>query len=158
MENDFFYELGLWKKGKESLFYLMMSLELIISITSAIGCQAYGHCDIFPYRKPTVATEATLSNKQQGIFYMHCPADRTAHTTAFDGPVVWYWLQRGKTPTNAPAMQAWSDDPNLYRRLLYWAMSRPNSVYECASLDVAESVERMPHVHAPFIDVPLYLP
>ena len=27
---------------------------------------------------PTVATYATLSDKQQGIFYMHFPTDRTA--------------------------------------------------------------------------------
>ena len=29
-----------------------------------------------------------------GIFYVNLPTDRTSHTTAFDGPVVDYWLDR----------------------------------------------------------------
>ena len=55
-----------------------------------------------------------FSNKQQGIFYMHFPPDRTVHTTAFEGPVVDHWLE-GKIAqtTNAHIMQARSDDPNL---------------------------------------------
>ena len=34
------------------------------------------------------------SGKHQGILYMHFPADRTAHTTTIDGPVVDQWLER----------------------------------------------------------------
>ena len=33
------------------------------------------------------------SNKQQGVFYMHFPMDRTVHSTAFDGPIVDHWLE-----------------------------------------------------------------
>ena len=53
---------------------------------------------------------------------MHFPTDRTAHTTAFDGPVVDYWLewklklQMLSTMQDRPAMQG---DPNLYSRVLY---------------------------------------
>ena len=34
------------------------------------------------------ATWATLSDSQQGFFYMHHPTHRIAHTTAFGTPVV----------------------------------------------------------------------
>ena len=37
---------------------------------------------------------ATLSDQQQGLFYMHHPTDRIAHTTAFVTPVVEHWLER----------------------------------------------------------------
>ena len=70
--------------------------------------------------EPAVATQATISDKQQGIFYMCLPIDRTAHTTSFDGPAVDQWLERKIAQTeNALAMMAWSDDRNLYRRVLY---------------------------------------
>ena len=36
---------------------------------------------------------ATLSNLQQGFFYMHHPTDRIIHTTAFVTPVVEHWLE-----------------------------------------------------------------
>ena len=40
-------------------------------------------------RKPPSATIwTTLSDWQQGLFYMHHPTDRIAHTTAFVTPVV----------------------------------------------------------------------
>ena len=42
-------------------------------------------------RKSAAATWATLSNYQQGLFYMHHLTDM-AHTTAFVTPVVEYWL------------------------------------------------------------------
>ena len=34
-------------------------------------------------RKPAAATWATLSDEQQGFFYMYYPTDSIAHTTAF---------------------------------------------------------------------------
>ena len=34
-----------------------------------------------------------LSDNQQWIFYTHFPTDRTAHTTAFGGPVLDHWLE-----------------------------------------------------------------
>ena len=39
-------------------------------------------------RKPAATTWATLSEQQQGLFYMHYPTDRIAHTTAFVTPVI----------------------------------------------------------------------
>ena len=45
-------------------------------------------------RKPAAATWATLSDEQQGFFYMIHPTDRIAHTTAFVTPVVEHWLER----------------------------------------------------------------
>ena len=48
---------------------------------------------------------------------MHSPTDRTAHTTAFDGPVVDDWLELKIAQTeNASAMQdqyTMQEDPNL---------------------------------------------
>ena len=46
--------------------------------------------------------QVTHSDKQQGIFYMQFPTDRTAHTTAFGGPVVDHWLE-GKIAETANA-------------------------------------------------------
>ena len=37
---------------------------------------------------------ATLSDYQQGFFYMHHPTDKMTHTTAFVTPVVDHWLER----------------------------------------------------------------
>ena len=47
---------------------------------------------------PSVACQTSMSigrchNKQQEICYMHFPTGRTAHSTAFDGPVVDHWLE-----------------------------------------------------------------
>ena len=97
----------------------MTPLEHIDFISSAIGHKAYGHCDIS--LDETHCCHIGYSfHKQQGIFYMHFPTGRTAHTTAFDGPVVDHWLEGKIAQTaNAPAMQAQSDDPNLSRRVLY---------------------------------------
>ena len=61
-------------------------------------------------------------SKQQGIFYIHFPIDRTAHTTSFDGPVVDHGLDQKITQTaNTSAMQARSDDSNLHVYLLHQA-------------------------------------
>ena len=54
---------------------------------------------------------------QQGIFYIHFPRDRTAHTRAFDGPVVNRWLEQKIAQTaNASA---------LLDRLRYTEGSKP---------------------------------
>ena len=51
---------------------------------------------------------------------MHCPTDRTAHTTALNGPVVDHWLEWKIAQTaNASAMQDRSGDPNLHSWVLY---------------------------------------
>ena len=51
---------------------------------------------------------------------MHFPTDRTAHTTAFYGPVVDHWLEQKIAQTaNVCAVPDRSDDPNLYRWVLY---------------------------------------
>ena len=52
------------------------------------------HSDSERERKPAAATWATLSDYQQGLFYMHHPTDRITHTTAFVAPVVDHWLER----------------------------------------------------------------
>ena len=52
----------------------------------------------------------------QDLLYALFNRERTAHTPAYDGPVVDHWLEQKIAQTaNAPAMQARSDDPNLYR-------------------------------------------
>ena len=51
-----------------------------------------------------------------------CPTDRTAHTTAFDGPAVDHWLDRKIAQTvNASAVQDRSD----------WVLLRPSYVPFC---------------------------
>ena len=53
---------------------------------------------------------------------MRIPTERTAHTIAFDGPVVDHWLEwKIAQTTNASAMQNQStmqEDPNLCSRVL----------------------------------------
>ena len=54
---------------------------------------------------------------------MDFPTDRTAHTVAFDDPVVDHWLERKIAQTaNRSTMQDYSamqEDSNLYVRVLY---------------------------------------
>ena len=54
---------------------------------------------------------------------MYFPTDTTAHTAAFDGPVVDHWLERKIFQTaNASTIQdrsAMHEDPNLYSTVLY---------------------------------------
>ena len=51
------------------LFNVTLCRTLIV-ISSVIGHQAYRHGDILLYRKPIVTAKATLSDKQQGVFYI----------------------------------------------------------------------------------------
>ena len=81
---------------------------------------------------------------------MHFPADRTAHTIAFDGPVVdrcleclWTAVELWKIAqtANASTMQgrsAMQEDPNLYIRVLYRLSLlechlREHKTYQCQS-------------------------
>ena len=45
-------------------------------------------------RKTAGSTWATLSDWQQGFFYMHHPTDRITHTTAFVTHIMEHWLER----------------------------------------------------------------
>ena len=69
-------------------------------------------------RKPAAATWATLSDYQQGFFYMHHPTDRITHTTAFVTPVVEHWMEREIAQSVHP-MKDRSDDPSHHERTLY---------------------------------------
>ena len=53
----------------------------------------------------------------QGLFYMHHPTDRIAHTTAFGTPVVEHCLEREKSQWVHP-MKDRSDDPSHHERTL----------------------------------------
>ena len=51
---------------------------------------------------------------------MHFPTDRTAHVNALDGPVMDHWLEWKVAQTaNATSVQDRSDDPKIYRWMLY---------------------------------------
>ena len=66
----------------------------MIFMSSASEHQVYIHCDIFLLEETRCHHIGYfVSDKQQGIFYMHFPTDTTADTTAFDGPVVDHWLE-----------------------------------------------------------------
>ena len=49
-----------------------------------IWCRTYG----------IIHSDSERGNPQQGLFYMHNPTDRIAHTTAFVIQVVEHWLER----------------------------------------------------------------
>ena len=68
--------------------------------------------------KPTAATWATLSNYQQGFFYMHHPIDKVIHTTAIVTPVVEHWLER-EIAQWVHSMKDRSDDPSHHERTLF---------------------------------------
>ena len=50
---------------------------------------------------------------------MHFPSDRTAHTTAFDGPVVVHWLKENSPNCKCPHHAGSIRHPNLYSSMLY---------------------------------------
>ena len=70
-------------KGRKEMFYLRLY---------GIGHMVKDHSD--SERKPAATTWATLSDYQQGFFYMHHSTDRRAHTTAFVTPVMEHWLEQ----------------------------------------------------------------
>ena len=45
----------------------------------------------------------SLSDYQQGIFYVYHPTDRIVHTTAFVTPVVEYWMEWETPPVGGPS-------------------------------------------------------
>ena len=63
-------------------------------------------------KKPAAATWSTLSDLQQGFFYMHHPTDRIAHTTVFVTPVVEHWLEREIAPWVHPMKDTTCTDRN----------------------------------------------
>ena len=99
--------------------------ESLIFITSAIGHQAYGHSENVFLKEIRCRHIAYSFNKQQGIFYMHFHTDRTAHTTAFDGPVV----------ANAFAMQDRSAmQEDLITSYFVWIAFKHISLYRTNAL------------------------
>ena len=80
--------LQLWGQWKEGNDLINDSLNTFYLWTYGKGPLRYRE------RTPAAATWATLSNYQQGFFYMHHPTDRIAHSTAFVTPVVGHWLER----------------------------------------------------------------
>ena len=52
--------------------------------------------------KPTAATWVTLSNQQQGFFYILHPRDRIVHTMAFMAPVLEHWLEQKNSSMGPP--------------------------------------------------------
>ena len=74
------------------MFYLMTHSSHFLTI---IWRQTYGKGPLTQQeRKPAATiTWATLSDKQQGLFYMDYPTDMIVHTTTFVTPVVKHWLE-----------------------------------------------------------------
>ena len=68
------------------MFYLMTHSTLYLRLYG-VRHIVKDHSD--SKRKPAAASWATLSNWQQGLFYMHHSTDRIAFAT----PVVEYWLE-----------------------------------------------------------------
>ena len=56
-----------------------------------VGHMVKDHSD--SERKPAASTWATLSDYQQGFFYMHHPTDRITLAMSFVTPVVEHWLE-----------------------------------------------------------------
>ena len=97
------------------MFYLMTHSTHFILRLYGVGHMVKDHSD--SERKPTATTWVTLSNEQQGFFYMHHPTDRIAHTMAFVTPVVEHWLEREIAQWVHP-MKDRSDDPSHHERTL----------------------------------------
>ena len=62
---------------------------------------------------------ATFFDKQQGVFYMHHPTDRRAHTTAFDEPVVEPWLELKITQTANGSTEKYRSIPTSGTQLVH---------------------------------------
>ena len=75
----------------KEIFYLTMYSTYFMGIWH----HTYGKGPFrYQERKPAaITTWVTLSNQQQGIFYIHHPTGRIAHTTAFATPIMEHWLK-----------------------------------------------------------------
>ena len=103
-------------EGRKEMFYLTThSTHFIYGYMASDIIMLKYHTDS-ERGKPAAATWATLSDYQQGFFYMHHPTDRIAHTTAFVTPVVEHWLEREIAQWVHP-MKDRSDD-NLTKQLM----------------------------------------
>ena len=73
--------------GRKEMFYLMTCSTHFIC-----GCIALVKNHSVKLKDKT--QHGLIFGQQQGIFYMHHPTDRIAHTTAFVTPVVEHWLEQ----------------------------------------------------------------
>ena len=73
------------KEGRKEMYYVTTHSTRFIYGYMASDIMVKDHSD--SERKHAAATWATLSDQQQGFFYMHHPT-RMIHTTAFVTPVV----------------------------------------------------------------------
>ena len=75
------------------MFYLMTHSTHFLIYGYMVSDMVKDHSE--SERKPAATTTwATLSNWQQGFFYMHNSIDRIEHTMAFVTPVVEHWVER----------------------------------------------------------------
>ena len=83
---------------------------------------------------------ATLFDQQQGIFYMHHPTERIAHTTAFFTPVVEHWLEREIAPwatsRSLPQRVKISDCVGREREMFYLTTHSTHFIYGYMASDI----------------------
>ena len=67
---------------------------------NTILCQIYGKGPSRQQKRKFAATTtySTLSDYQQGVYYMHHPTDKITHTTVYVTPVLEHWLEWEITP------------------------------------------------------------
>ena len=102
-------------EGRKEMFYL--TTHSTHFIYGYMASDIWLRTILIGRKKPASATYTTLSDQQQGFFYMHHPSDRIAHTTAFVTPVVEHWLEREIAQWVHP-MKDRSDDPSRHERTL----------------------------------------
>ena len=100
-----------WKEGNVSFNDALNTFYLRLS---GVRHMVKDHSD---RREKTCCRHIGYSFQQQGFFYMHHPADRIIHTTAFVTPVVEHWLEREIAQWVHP-MKDRSDDPSHHERTL----------------------------------------
>ena len=74
--------MTIYIRKEGNVFYLTTQSTHFILGLYGVGHMVKDHLD--SERKPAAGTWVTLSDKQQGFFYIHHPTDRIAHTMAFD--------------------------------------------------------------------------
>ena len=112
--------LDLLNTERKEMFYLTMHSTHFI--------YGYMASDI-RWRTTQIAREETCLRHigysfRLGLFYMHHPTDRIAHTTAFVTPVVEHWLER----------ECWTQK---HRHVIHYDISRSS---QCSTIGVTKAV------------------
>ena len=110
--------MKLEREGRHGMFYFTTHSTHFYLRLYGVGHMGKDHGDIENETR-CPHTWATLSDYQQGFFYMHHPTDRIVHTTSFF-PHTPVWSTCGtRNSSSVSTMRDRSDDPLHQERKLY---------------------------------------